>query len=144
MRIESAIYLEAMLRDVLRFGGRTVIREFSSTHDLMSLTETLIVNCTGLGSRDLFQDEEMTPLKGQLTLLDPQEGVDYATVGGLESTSGEPGIGLHMMSRRDGIALGGTAERGEWSLEPNEESMKRIVDGHAELFGAMRAPWKTT
>ena len=45
-----------------------------------------------------------------------------------------------MMPRQDGIALGGTSERGVWSLEPNEEARKRIVDAHIALFTAMRPP----
>ena len=138
-----SIGVDAMLSDFRLFGGRTVIRELSAERDLMSLGETLIVNCTGLGSRDLFRDQEMTPIKGQLTLLAPQDGVDYSTFGGLRTTSAEPGIGLHMMPRRDGIALGGTAERGEWSMEPNEEARERVVEGHAKLYNAMRAPWRT-
>lgn len=144
MRIEPAVYLDAMVRDFRLFGGRTVIREMTNERDLMSLGETLIVNCTGLGSRDLFHDEEMSPIKGQLTLLAPQDGVNYATIGGVHTTSAEPGIGLHMMPRRDGIALGGTAERGEWSMEPNEDARKRIVEGHQEFYNSMRAPWRAT
>lgn len=144
MRIEPAVFLDAHLRDFVRYGGRTVIREFQTPRDLMTLSETLIVNCTGLGSRDLFDDQEMTPYKGQLTLLAPQEGVDYGTFGGLETTSGVPGVGLHMNPRRDGIALGGTAEKGEWSLEPNAESRERIVEGHIQLYNSMRAPWRAT
>lgn len=142
MRIEPAIFLDAILRDFLRHGGRTVIREFRNQRDLMSLGESLILNCTGLGSRDVFDDRTMTPVKGQLTLLAPQEGVDYKTTGGLHTTSGAPGIGFHMTPRRDGIALGGTSEQDEWSLEPNEQARRRIVEGHAELFDAMRAPWR--
>ena len=144
MRIEPAIFLDALLRDFILFRGRTVIREFSAPRDLMSLSETLIVNCTGLGARDLFDDQEVTPYKGQLTLLAPQPEVTYGTYGGFRTTSGMPGVGLHLMPRRDGIALGGAAERGEWSMEPNEEARQRMVDGHIELFSAMRRPWRST
>ena len=144
MRIEPAIFLDAILRDFRLFGGRTVIREFSTPRDLMALGETLIVNCTGLGSRDLFDDQGMTPVKGQLTLLAPQDDVNYKMFGGLSSTAGAAGMALHMTPRRDGIALGGTAELGEWSMEPNEELRKKVVEGHIEFFNAMRAPWRTT
>jgi glycine/D-amino acid oxidase-like deaminating enzyme len=144
MRIEPAVFLDAHLRDFMSFGGRTVIREFSTPRDLMSLSEKLIVNSTGLGSKDLFDDQEMTPYKGQLTLLAPQSDVNYGTGGGLRTTSGEQGVGLHMTPRRDGIALGGTAERGEWSLEPDEQARQRIVDGHIEFYNAMRRPWSAT
>ena len=48
-----------------------------------------------------------------------------------------------MMPRSDGIALGGTSERGVWTLEPNEEARKRIVEEHIRLFNAMRTPSET-
>ena len=137
IRIEPSIYLDALVEDVLLFGGHIVIRKFDTPRDLMSLEETVIVNCTGLGSYTLFDDRELTPLKGQLTVLVPQPEVDYNTFGGLSrNTSG--GFGIHMQPRSDGIILGGTSERGVWSLEPNEEARRRVVEGHIELFDRMR------
>lgn len=140
MRIEPSIYLEALLRDVMLFHGKLVIRKFDDLRDLFSLNESLIVNCSGLGAKELFEDEELIPLKGQLTVLVPQEEVTYKTAGGLSSSSGSPGVGIHMMPRSDGIVLGGTSERGVWSRDVNEEERERIVEGHMALFSAMRAP----
>ena len=137
LRIEPSIYLDALVSDFLLSGGRLLIRKFDSTRDLAALDESLIVNCTGLGARELFDDEELMPLKGQLTLLVPQLEIDYGTLGGLRQTGGFP---IHMQPRRDGIALGGTSERGVSSLEPNEEARRRIVEQHLELFSAMPAP----
>jgi D-amino-acid oxidase len=139
IRIEPSIYLDAVLRDFMLFGGRLVIRKFDTPRDLMALSESLIVNCTGLGSRALFGDEELVPLKGQLVVLVPQPEVNYGTNGGTRNLPSTPGIGIHMMPRSDGIVLGGTAERGVWTMEPNEEERKRVVDGHVQLFSAMRA-----
>ena len=121
-----------------RFGGRIVIREFATRRDLMSLNEALIVNCSGLGARDLFADDELIPVKGQLTMLVPQPEVNYATNGGVPGRN-RAGF-VHMMPRRDGIALGGTSEDGISSLEPNEEARRRVVDTHIELFTGMRPP----
>jgi len=45
-----------------------------------------------------------------------------------------------MMPRQDGIILGGTHERGEWSLEPNAAETARILRGQRDLFAAMRQP----
>jgi hypothetical protein len=42
-----------------------------------------------------------------------------------------------MMPRKDGILLGGTHERGNWSLDPDREALERIVAGHQKLFGSM-------
>jgi D-amino-acid oxidase len=137
IRIEPSIYLEALLRDFALFGGHVVIRKFDTPRDLMSLTEPMVINCTGLGSRTLFGDEELVPLKGQLVVLVPQSEVNYGTIGGSRNAANTAGIGIHMMSRSDGIALGGTAERGVWTMEPNEVERRRVVDGHMELFAGM-------
>ena len=134
LRIDPSIYLDALVRDVMRFGGRIVIRKFDTPRDLMTLDESVIINCTGLGSHDLFGDTELVPLKGQLTLLVPQPEVNYATFGGLQGTGGF----IHMHPRSDGIALGGTSEEGNWSLEPDENARQRIVEAHRALFAAMR------
>lgn len=139
MRIEPSIYLDRMLRDVILFGGRVIVRKFDTPRDLMTLEEPVIVNCTGLGARELFGDQELIPLKGQLTALVPQPEVEYATTGAGRVNSELPGGGLHMMPRSDGIILGGTRERDVWTLEPNPDELKRVVEGHREFFTAMRA-----
>jgi glycine/D-amino acid oxidase-like deaminating enzyme len=142
MRFEPSIYLDALVRDFLMFGGHIVIRKFDSPRDLMTLTEPVIVHCTGLGARALFGDDQVIPLKGQLTHLVPQSEIDYETLGG-GSAPAPGGFGIHMMPRRDGIALGGTSERNVWTLEPNEEARQRIVSEHIKLFSAMSRPTLT-
>jgi D-amino-acid oxidase len=139
MRFEPSIALDALLRDFILFGGRLEIRRFSSKADLGTIGEPAVVNCTGLGSRDLVGDTTMVPLKGQLHVLAPQDGVDYSTSGGLKTDMESPGGFLYMMPRRDGIVLGGTSERDVWTLEPNEQERERILRRHVELFGTMKA-----
>jgi glycine/D-amino acid oxidase-like deaminating enzyme len=137
IRIEPNIYLDALVRDFVLWGGHIVVRKFDTPRDLAALREPIVINCTGLGARDLFNDRQVLPLKGQLTLLVPQSDVGYHTAGGLRPTP--PGsLGLHMMPRSDGIALGGTSQRDVWTMEPDEAERKRVVDGHIELFSAMK------
>jgi glycine/D-amino acid oxidase-like deaminating enzyme len=138
LRIEPSIYLETLMRDVIGFGGRIVVRKFDAPRDLNALAEPVVVNCSGLGSYDLFGDKELMPVKGQLTVLVPQAEVNYQTSGGVNVPS-TPGIGIHMMPRSDGIVLGGTAQRGVWTLEPDDAERKRVVDGHIELFSRMKS-----
>lgn len=139
IRIEPSIYLDALVRDVVEFGGRIVIRKFTEPRELVELDEPLVINCTGLGARDLVGDDQVVPLKGQLTVLVPQPEVDYGTFGGLPGSFPAGGLGIHMQPRSDGIVLGGTSERGEWSTEPNREAMERIVGAHGAVFSAMRS-----
>jgi len=135
MRIEPSIYLDALVSDVIASGGRIVIRRFETPRDLMTLDEPVIVNCTGLGAKALFNDADLIPLKGQLIVLIPQEDVTYSTNGGVRDSP--PGVFVHMMPRRDGIVLGGTSERDVWTSEINEAERQRVVDGHKTLFDAM-------
>jgi D-amino-acid oxidase len=129
MLVETSIYLAAMLREFFIAGGRVVVRDFVSSADLVEVEEPVVFNCTGLGARTLFGDVELIPVKGQLTILLPQPEVDYITL---------PSNGLYMFPRSDGILLGGTQERGVWTLEPDPEAEERILEGHQRFFGAMR------
>jgi D-amino-acid oxidase len=129
MLIEPAIYLNALIRDFFTAGGKIVAREFGSAREVAALSENLIFNCTGLGARALFDDQELTPIRGQLAFLLPQPEVDYCTIG--------PGGG-YMFPRHDGIVLGGTFDRGVWEMEPDPAVTERILRVNGELFGKMR------
>jgi D-amino-acid oxidase len=126
--VEPHVYLTAMLRDVRLAGARVVVRELAGREQLADLPEPVVVNCTGLGARALFGDEELEPVRGQLTFLLPQPEVDYIVIAN----------GLYMFPRRDGILLGGTFEHGNWSLDVDEATRTRIVGGHRALFDGMR------
>jgi D-amino-acid oxidase len=137
IRIEPSIYLDNLVRDFQLWGGRIVIRKFDTPRELAALREPIVVNCTGLGAKDLFGDQELVPLKGQLTVMTPQPEVTYHTNGGVPPVPGAS-LGIHMMSRSDGIILGGTAQRGVWTLDPDEAERKRVVDSHIAVFSAMK------
>jgi D-amino-acid oxidase len=128
MIVEPPIYLPAMLTDVRIAGGKVVVREMKSLGEVQALPQKLVFNCTGLGAKALFGDEELTPIRGQLTFLLPQPEVTYATV--YENT--------YMFSRRDGVLLGGTHEMGDWNLQPDMTTKAAIMAKQARLFDGMR------
>lgn len=129
MMIETPLYLRRMELDVRQYGADIVVREFADVAQIQALPERTVFNCTGLGAGRLFGDSELEPVRGQLAILLPQPEVSYNTI----AREG------YMFGRRDGIVLGGTFEHGEWSLEPNQEAIERIVAGHKSLFDEMRA-----
>lgn len=124
LRFEPSIYLEALMRDVIAFGGRIVVRKFDTPRDLAALAEPVVVNCTGLGSATLFDDRELIPVKGQLVVLVPQSEVTYTAAG--------------MMPRNDGIVLGHVSQRGNSSLEIDEAARDRVLNNAIAFFGAMK------
>ncbi len=127
MLIEPSIYLSALLRDFYIAGGRVVVKEFKSRAELARLREPVIFNCTGLGSRALFDDKDLTPVRGQIEVLLPQPEIDYCYL-----SSG------YMFPRRDGIVLGGTWDHDDWSLAPNPEQANGILEAHIEIMKGLR------
>jgi D-amino-acid oxidase len=134
LAIEPSIYLQALVDDFVRYGGRLVFRRFESGRELTSLPETLIVNCTGLGSRTLFGDDELVPIKGQLTFMVPQAEVNYRVAARLPD-----GTNVGINPRGDGIVIGNSQEIGNWSLDVNPEIRQRNVDAAIQFVAAMRA-----
>jgi D-amino-acid oxidase len=127
MLIEPHPYLRALLRDFRLAGGKVVLQEFHNLPEVTTLPEPVVVNCTGLGARVLFSDTELIPIKGQLTYLLPQPEVNYIVLADE----------LYMFPRRDGIVLGGTHVRGDWSLGPDLVAKSRILAGHARVFSGL-------
>lgn len=128
MLIEPNTYLPAVMQDFRIAGGQIEVREIHNLAELQNLPQKVVVNCTGLGAKTLFGDDELTPIKGQLTILLPQPEIDYCTLP----------EDLYMFPRSDGILLGGTHEVGVWSLEPNLEAKQRIMAAQQQFFNAMR------
>jgi glycine/D-amino acid oxidase-like deaminating enzyme len=127
MQVDPAVFLWRVTDDFYQAGGRIVIRDFHDRPEVLALEEPVIFNCTGLGAKALFDDDELTPIKGQLVYLPPDLDVDYATIGGGEEL-------LYMKSRSDALVLGGTYKKGDWSTHVEPEETARIVAGHQRLF----------
>ena len=137
MVIETERLLRQLLRDFHVAGGKVVIRKFSSVPEISSLPEQLIFNATGLGSRTLFGDTSLRPMRGQLAVLLPQPEVDY-------SLSHEDG--LYMFSRTDGVVLGGTNELDDWNLSPDPATTERLLtenQGVFDLLTCVNSPART-
>lgn len=128
MYVETGRYLRQMVRDVEIAGGKIQVRKFATPADIATLPEALVFNCTGLGSRALFGDQDLRPARGQLAILEPQPEVQYAF-------TGSPG---YMFPRPDGIILGGTFELDQWDTTPDPATIQRIIAGHQRFFSQFR------
>jgi hypothetical protein len=128
MYVEVGRYLRQSVRDIELAGGTIRVRKFAAAADVADLPETLVFNCTGLGSRELFGDQDLHPARGQLAILEPQPEVQYALTGG-------PG---YMFPRPDGIILGGTFEVDQWDPTPDPATIQRIIAAHQRFFASFR------
>ncbi len=127
MLIEPAMFLRRVRNDFFIAGGKIVARDFKNLDEVLSLREATIFNCTGLGAKALFDDEEMQPAKGQLVLIPPDPAVDYLSVGGGNGVT-------YMFSRRGEIVLGGSFQLGDWTRNPEPEVTERIIADNKAVF----------
>jgi D-amino-acid oxidase len=128
MYVETGRYLRQMIRDLELAGGTIQVRKFATAADIAALPAGLVFNCTGLGSRDLFGDQDLRPARGQLAILEPQSEIQYAFTGG-------PG---YMFPRPDGIVLGGTFELDQWDTTPEPATIARLISEHKRFFASFR------
>ncbi|MGE5261290.1 MAG: FAD-dependent oxidoreductase [Actinomycetota bacterium] len=131
MIAETDLFLPALMDDVRQHGATIELRKFPDLASVQSLDAPLIVNCAGLGTKALFGDPELVPVKGQLTVLKPQPEVTYAYLDGV--------LDFYMFSRSDGIILGGSHGEGVWSTDIDGLRAAQILEGHALIAGGMRS-----
>ena len=119
------------MQELREAGGSIVERGMRSLDEVLALDQPVIFNCTGLGARELFGDDTLVSVRGQLAFVAADERIDYITHGS--------GAGLlYMFPRADGILLGGSYEPGATHLEPDDDTTRRIVGEHARMAAAMR------
>jgi D-amino-acid oxidase len=127
--VEPPIFLAKLETNLNARGVPIVIQKFANKAQVLGLTQTIIVNCTGLGAKTLWNDTKMVPIKGQLAMLPAQPNLQY-----LYGQSG------YMFPRADHVVIGGTFEQGVNNEVPDKTVCQHLVDHIASLFG--KAPPK--
>ena len=95
MMFNLSAYARMLMSDFLANGGRIEIKEFHAPADFAALPQETLINATGYGSRALFGDQSITPVRGQLARMIPQPDVGY----GLFYK------GVSFVPRRDGLVF---------------------------------------
>jgi hypothetical protein len=79
--VEPPIFLAKLLDDLRTANVPMTSREFRNLSEVSGMTENIIVNCTGLGSKDICRDRLVHAIKGQLVLLPSQPNLQYLFAG---------------------------------------------------------------
>ena len=128
-----ADYGHTLMGDFLLAGGKIEYREFHAPNEFSQLKEKVVINCTGYGARDLWKDESIVPVRGQIQWLIPQPEVKYALYYN----------GINVLSRRDGICVqslegGDMVGYGDTNETPNRAEAEAAVNAIAPLFADFR------
>jgi D-amino-acid oxidase len=122
--VDMPAYLDFLLGQVLSRGGRLQLgqplRDLAEAQDLSAAP--VIVNCAGIGARDLVPDPGLTPVRGQVVVA-ANPGLTKFFVGERK----DPAEVTYIFPHGPVVLLGGTQEAGAASLLPDPVTAARIL-----------------
>jgi D-amino-acid oxidase len=129
--VETGIYMEYLVRRFREHGGEIEQRRVDSLDEPLGECE-VVVNCSGLGSRQLVGDDRVYPIRGQIVRTE-RLPIDRVILDEDESR----GV-TYIVPRSTDCILGGTAQPGNWSLEPDMVTAEAIMERCARLAPEVR------
>lgn len=127
--VEPQIYLPRLRQDLRTAGVAMQHCQFVSPTQVADLHEPVVINCTGLGSRKIWRDNQLVPIKGQLIMLPAQPHLQYLY-------SGQRG---YIFPRQDHVVVGGTLERHVDNDTPDPRMCAEIIRLHKAAFAGRLA-----
>ena len=124
--IEMPVYLAYLLDRFIAASGAVEERPVSSLYEAANGHQA-IVNCAGLGARELMDDGDMVPIRGQIVRV-RNPGLERFLL-----DEGNPEGITYVVPRSEDCVLGGTAEENEWSTDPDPDVAEAILRRCAEL-----------
>ena len=114
--IEMQLYMPWLRSRVEALGGSFVQ---SFVEDLNEVSGEVVVNCVGLGARELCGDEEVRPARGQVIFIDQDPGIGHFDQ--------QPETLTYTIPRSDITVLGGTAQVDDWGMDIRPEDDDLIL-----------------
>lgn len=124
--MDTTVYMDYILEMFRNLGGTIVQKEVTDIQEPLKQYD-VIINCTGLGSRELFHDENVYPVRGQMVKIKPN-GFDQV----IADDEGHNSLAV-IIPRLHDIVLGGTAQKDNWSLEVDPKDTQDILRKCAEI-----------
>ncbi len=121
--IEMNHYMPWLLSKFEELGGCYEFNKYSSLHEVPG---ELIVNCCGLGGKELCNDDNLRPVRGQVIYIKQDPGF-----GRFDQ---KPETLTYTIPRRDVTVLGGTAQKDDWEENIRPEDSEYILTKCEELW----------
>jgi D-amino-acid oxidase len=126
--IETQIFLPYLKEYLLT---RNVAFQQGDVKDLRSLQSSndIVINCTGLGARDLCNDQNVIPVRGQVALIETLP--DFP----IYLDNEKP---LYIVPRKDAMIVGGTYEENIFDEATEPETIEKILCNAYEVFPQLK------
>ncbi|WP_328351919.1 FAD-binding oxidoreductase [Streptomyces sp. NBC_00445] len=122
--IDMALHLPWLRERFLGAGGAIEVRTVSG---FAEVDAPVVVNCTGLGARELVPDASVRPVRGQLVVVE-NPGIRTWLV-----STDAAGAMAYFFPQPGRLLLGGTADEDDFSTEPDPAVAEAIVRRCAAL-----------
>eukprot|EP00890_Picochlorum_soloecismus_P006657 jgi/Picsp_1/816/NSC_04305-R1_d-aspartate oxidase len=123
---EGRLYMQYLLEKLCSQNEKVTItkKRLDSIDDVMGSEEaSVVVNCTGLGARELFKDESMFAIRGHVLRVKAPWVRHHVESHSLDET--RP---AYIIPNTDTVVLGGTKDVGNEDTESREEERREIFD----------------
>ena len=124
--VEMPVYLAYLMARFAGAGGSVERRAVASLEE-PTKEARVVVNCAGLGARELVGDASMRPIRGQIVRV-RNPGLERFVL-----DEANPDGVTYLVPRSRDCILGGTAEEGAWDTEPDHEVATGILRRCAAL-----------
>lgn len=122
--IETQRFLPWLTSYLKNKGVRFLEKRINDLHNLAD-AHSWVINCSGLGAKELCGDNSIYPARGQVALIAPQQDRP------LFLCEEQP---FYIVPRQDATIIGGTYEEEEWDLNTEPETIQRLYQQAVELF----------
>jgi len=130
--VDLSVYLRYLTAYLVARGTSIEEGVVSALDDVLGEAD-VVVNCTGIGARDLVGDPALTPVKGQLVAMRNPGITEFFAEHTAELTE-EPDITYLLPLGPDVVLLGSSAQDGVESVAPDEEVARGIVERCRAVF----------
>lgn len=122
--IETQHFLPWLVAQLKDKGVRFVQKHITDLKELAT-EYSRVINCSGLGARELCADTSIYPARGQVALVGARQDMP------LFLCEEQP---FYIVPRQDFTIIGGTYEEGEWDLRPEPDIIQGLYLQAVGLF----------
>ena len=128
--VETQLYLDFLLNRFKSLKGKTTVRKISDIAEFEN-QKGVVINCTGLNSRELVNNQLLYPIHGQIVKAEVQPKINcIAADFAYEETEDKL---AYVIPRNDCLVLGGTAIKGKEDTNPDPGFTKGIIERCKEI-----------
>ncbi|XP_012943189.1 D-aspartate oxidase [Aplysia californica] len=140
VQVNTVVFLPWLMQKFKSMGGKVRCAKVDSLKEFSGQCD-VIVNCCGLGSKQLLNDQQMVPVRGQVLRVSAPWVKHFYL---LKNADGN--LLSYILPSTNEVVVGGTAEKGVWDTTCTEEDSQKIWTAATDFLPMLKEakilrPW---